>query len=220
MASFSSPVINPLSSQTFSEKLTKSNHALWKMQVLTIVRGVGLKGYLIKDKPPLVKIVRVKNSDGKEEVPNSEFWLWSTTDQQVLGFLLSSMTKYVLAQVTPCRTTSETWQVIEVNFTLAKRARTINSRIALATTKKGELSVEEYVNKMRFLGDELAAAGKPIDNDKLISYIFADLDFEYNSVVITLLAKEVLTVDDIYSHLINFKQHLPLKVLLSTTPWL
>jgi hypothetical protein len=73
MASFSSPVINPLSSQTVSEKLTKSNHALWKMQVLTIVRGVGLKGYLTKDKLPLAKIVRVKNFDGKEEVPNLEF---------------------------------------------------------------------------------------------------------------------------------------------------
>jgi hypothetical protein len=49
MVRSSSPVINPLSSQTVFKKLTKSNHALWKMQVLAIVRGVGLEGFLTKD---------------------------------------------------------------------------------------------------------------------------------------------------------------------------
>jgi hypothetical protein len=48
-------------------------------------------------------------------------------------------------------------------------------------------------------GDKLAAVGKPIDDDELIFYMFTGLDFEYNSVVSTLLAKEVLTVGDVYS---------------------
>jgi hypothetical protein len=38
--------------------------------------------------------------------------------------------------------------VIEGNFTSAKRAHTVNSRIALALTKKEEMSVAEYVSKM------------------------------------------------------------------------
>jgi hypothetical protein len=58
---------------------------------------------------------------------------------------------------------------------------------------------------MCFLGDELSAADKPIDDDELISYIFAGLDFEYNSVVTTLLAKEVLMIDDVYSQLLSFE---------------
>jgi hypothetical protein len=65
MVSSSSPVINTLSGQTISKKLTKSNHALWKMEVLTIMRGVGFEGDLIKDTPPPPKTIRVKNSDGK-----------------------------------------------------------------------------------------------------------------------------------------------------------
>jgi hypothetical protein len=80
MASSSSPVINPLFGQTVFEKLTKSSHALWKMQVLAIMIGVDLEGYLTKDTQPPAKTIRVKNSNGKEEVPNSEFQLWSTTD--------------------------------------------------------------------------------------------------------------------------------------------
>jgi hypothetical protein len=97
------------------------------------------------------------------------------------------------------------------NFTSAKRAHTVNSIIALTTTKKGDLFIAEYMNKMRFLGNELAATGKPIDDDELISYIFADLDFEYNLVVTTLLAKEVLMVGDVYSKLLSFEQCLALQ---------
>jgi hypothetical protein len=72
-------------------------------------------------------------------------------------------------------------------------------------TKKEELSVVEYVSKMRFLGDELIAAGKQIDDDELILYIFAGLDQEYNSVITTLLVKETLTIGDVYSLLLNFE---------------
>ena len=30
--------------------------------------------------------------------------------------------------------------------------------------KKGDLTIAEYVNKMRALGDELASAGKPVED--------------------------------------------------------
>jgi hypothetical protein len=74
MASSSTPVVNPLSDQTTSKKLTKNNHTLWKMQVLAVVGGRGgLEGYLTKDTPPPAETIRVKNSDGKEEVPNPKF---------------------------------------------------------------------------------------------------------------------------------------------------
>jgi hypothetical protein len=88
-----------------------------------------------------------------------------------------------------CRIAAETWAVIEGNFTSVTRARTVNSRIALATTKKGDLSIVDYINKMHVLGDELTAADKPINDNDLISYIFTGLNFEYNSAVTTLVAK-------------------------------
>jgi hypothetical protein len=94
-----------------------------------------------------------KDSDGKErEVTNPVFETWSLTDQQVLGFLLSSMGKESLSQVCARCTSTEMWNVIEENFTSVTRAHTVNSRIALATTKKGDLSIVDYINKMRVLG--------------------------------------------------------------------
>jgi hypothetical protein len=79
------------------------------------------------------------------------------------------------------------------------------------TTKKEELCVVEYVSKIWFLGDEMTAAGKQINDDKLITYLFFGLDQEYNSIVTTLLPKETLTIGDVYSQLLNFEQQLVLQ---------
>lgn len=61
-------------------------------------------------------------------------------------------------------------------FASQTRARSVNMRIALATTKKGAMFVAEYVGKVRALGDEMAAAGKPLDDEELVSYILTGLE--------------------------------------------
>jgi len=61
--------INPMVGQAISEKLNKNNHALWKMQVLAIVRGARLEGFLTgatKTPPPPASTMK-KTADGKEE---------------------------------------------------------------------------------------------------------------------------------------------------------
>jgi hypothetical protein len=83
MVNSSTPIINPLTGQTISEKLTKNNHALWKMQVLAIIRGVGLEGYLTGPTPSPVLTINVKDLDSKEEtdVPNPDLQMWKVTNQ-------------------------------------------------------------------------------------------------------------------------------------------
>lgn len=41
----------------------------------------------------------------------------------------------------------------------------------------------EYFNKMKSLADEMAATGKPIEDEEIISHIFIGLDSEYNPVL-------------------------------------
>ena len=91
------------------------------------------------------------------------------------------------------------------------RARTVNTRIALATTKKGNLSMAEYVAKMRSLADEIASAGKAIDDDELVSYILAGLDFDYNPIVSALVVRtEPISVGEMFSQLLSFEQRMDL----------
>jgi hypothetical protein len=88
----SQQVINPLTGQVISEKLNKGNHALWKMQVLAVICGVGLEGYLTRKSSASMATISSKDSNGKErEVTNPAYDAWSLIDQHILGFLMSSM---------------------------------------------------------------------------------------------------------------------------------
>jgi hypothetical protein len=78
--------------------------------------------------------------------------------------------------------------------------------MALATTQKGNMSLTEYVNKMRKLGDDMALAGKPFDDEEMVSYILAGLDIEFNPVVLAVLAHvEPISITELYAQLLSFE---------------
>lgn len=67
------------------------------------------------------------------------------------------------------------------------------------------MTITEYVGKMRTLGDEMAAVGRPLEEEELIEYIFTGLDMEFNPIVSALIAKrEAITVSDVYTDLLAF----------------
>jgi histone deacetylase 1/2 len=78
------------------------------------------------------------------------------------------------------------------------RVRKVNTRITLTTTKKGSMTVDEYIGKMHCLADEMASAGKPIDDEELVSYICIGLDIEFNPVVSAVLMRvELISVTEL-----------------------
>jgi hypothetical protein len=81
--------------------------------------------------------------------------------------------------------------------------------------KKGSNSITEYINKVRILADEMALAGKKIDNEELISYIFIGLGFKYNSIVSALVARpSTLSIGEVYSQLLSYEQCIDLVLII------
>jgi hypothetical protein len=48
------------------------------------------------------------------------------------------------------------WKTLEEMGASQTRVQKVNTCIALATTKKGSMTVDEYVGKMRSLADDMA----------------------------------------------------------------
>uniref|UniRef100_A0A453I4G2 Retrotransposon gag domain-containing protein n=1 Tax=Aegilops tauschii subsp. strangulata TaxID=200361 RepID=A0A453I4G2_AEGTS len=92
-------------------------------------------------------------------------------DQQVLGYLLQNLSKEVLVTVPMITTARELWVALASMFSLQSLSRVNNIRTALINMQKGNQSVASYFAAMRGLADELAAAGKAIQDDELMSYI-------------------------------------------------
>jgi len=97
-------------------------------------------------------------------------------------------------------------------FTAQTRARSMNVRLALSTTRKGTLSIAEYFAKIKSLCDEMAASGKPLDDEEIVAYIFNGLDQEYNPVVTSMVTKrEPISVSEAFSQLLSFQMRLDLQ---------
>jgi hypothetical protein len=75
-------------------------------------------------------------------------------------------------------------------FSSQTHARAGNTRIALATMKKGAMTASDYMSKMKSLSDEMAASGKHLGTEELMSYILIVLHIDYNPLVTSMLARK------------------------------
>jgi hypothetical protein len=95
----------------------------------------------------------------------------------------------MMKQVSHCDTSASLWKALEELCASQTRARAVNTRIALATMKKGAMSINEYVGMMKAYADELAAASKALDDEELISFIITGLGLDYNPVISAALGR-------------------------------
>jgi len=78
--------------------------------------------------------------------------------------------------------------------------------MALATAQKGTSTIAEYFSKMRSLADDMASAGKLLDDEDLASYIFAGLDIECNPVVSAISARtDPISLGELFIQLSSFE---------------
>jgi hypothetical protein len=156
---------------------------MWQAQVLTAIRDSHLMGHLTgATSTPTVEVATMVN--GKEsKTSNPDYNDWYAMDQQVLGFFLSSLSREIMAQVTTKPTAATTWAALEAMSSSQTKGRALNTRLALATTQKGSQSIAEYFRKMRALGDEMATAGRTLEDDELFEYKLTGFDNDFNSIV-------------------------------------
>jgi hypothetical protein len=202
MASTSSSMygLESMLTHPVSEKLARHNHATWKAQVMATMSGARLEGYLTGKTPKPTGEINSKDGNKAFKVANPAYEDWWAADQQVLSFLLASISKDVLIQVAVKKTSAEAWQKIEAMFSSQTRVRVVNTRLALATTHKGNMTVAVYIGKMHSLGDQMAAAGRTLEDDELVEYILIGLNEEYDSLISVVLAqRDPISVSELYS---------------------
>jgi hypothetical protein len=130
------------------------------------------------------KTLEVEDAEKKKStVPNPAYTAWVSRDQMVLGWVLQTLSPEVTAHVVGLETSAAVWTVITNMFSSASRTRINHLRGLLNNTKKNSLTADQFFAKMKGYASELAAAGKPVEEDEMIGYIVNGLDKTYNSLV-------------------------------------
>jgi hypothetical protein len=79
--------------------------------------------------------------------------------------------------------------------------------MVLSTTQKGNISVAQYVGKMKTLADDMTSAGKKLEDEDLVSYILAGIDSDFDSIILAVSARvEPISVAELYGQLVFHEQ--------------
>ncbi|KAK1599848.1 hypothetical protein QYE76_016695 [Lolium multiflorum] len=164
------------------------------------------------DCAPPPEIVAVP-ADREKGVPaqmkvNPDYASWISRDQIVLSYLLQALhPKEVVPHVHRIETSVGVWRAIEQMFAAQSKVRVDNMLVALANTKKLQSTTSEYLAKMQGFADELVAAGHPLQDRQLVSYILAGVGKDYNSLVAALgVATTPITLSMLCSQLHSYDQ--------------
>jgi hypothetical protein len=77
----------------------------------------------------------------------------------------------------------------------------MNTRVQLGALNKGGLSVTEYFNKKKTLGDTLAIIGQPLKDEEFTTYLLARLDESYDSLVTSV--NDPIPLSELFAYLLS-----------------
>lgn len=74
------------------------------------------------------------------------------------------------------------WLALECRFSSLSCSHIIQLKTQLQNTKKGSLTISEYLQFIKHLFDSLDAVSSPVDVDDLVLYTLNGFPTEYNSI--------------------------------------
>lgn len=106
----------PNLAQLVTVRLSRENHFLWKAQIVPILRGHQLLGFVTSESTPPVRLVPASTAEGAEMVINPAHTVWNAQDQLLLAGILSTLSPDVLARTLNLTTSPQIWAALERMF--------------------------------------------------------------------------------------------------------
>jgi hypothetical protein len=93
--------------------------------------------------------------------------------------------------------------------------------MALSTTRKGNLTIAQYVGKMKAHADDMASVGKKLDDEVMVGYILAGLDSVFDLVMSSRLLLRVSNPSPSSSYTTSWRtMNRDMSSVEKTIPWL
>ncbi|KAL4383297.1 hypothetical protein GQ457_15G010400 [Hibiscus cannabinus] len=171
-------------SKIFSTKkinvvLNDNNYLLWHQQVLLTIKTHRLLKFIDGNVTWPSQYV---NKDGVVSI-NPEYELYEEQDGALASWLLSTVSEEVLPHLIGHNTASEIWL-----YSGKTTSRLMTYRRLLHSQKKGELTMRDYLMKLKSVCDSLASCGEIISEQEHVTAILNGLPPEYDSVITVITA--------------------------------
>ncbi|KAL5580277.1 hypothetical protein UlMin_012719 [Ulmus minor] len=114
-----------------------------------------------------------------------------------------------MAQIIGYTSSHSAWVALEKIFSSYSRARIMQLRLELQITKKGSMSMIDYIMKIKSAADSLVAISEPVSDQDQVMNLLRGLGADYNAVVTALNTRDdMIFLEAIHSILLSFKNRL------------
>ncbi|KAL4291502.1 hypothetical protein GQ457_14G002390 [Hibiscus cannabinus] len=159
--------------------LNDNNYLLWHQQVLLTIKTHRLLKFIDGNVtwPP-----QYVNKDGVVSI-NPDYELYEEQDGALASWLLSTVSEEVLPHLIGHNMASEIWNTLHRLYSGKTTSRLMTYRRLLHSQKKCELSMRDYLMKLKYVCDSLASCGEIISEQEHVTAILNGLPPEYDSVI-------------------------------------
>ncbi|PKU75736.1 Retrovirus-related Pol polyprotein from transposon TNT 1-94 [Dendrobium catenatum] len=184
-------------------QLISDNYAIWRLQLFQHFSANGFDDHLIgtENRPPVSAITEHK--------------FWTLIDRNLVSALFSTISPSILPYVISLSTTHEVWTTLERRLQPTNRSRVIQLKNELHHIQMRDQTMRQYLNQIKILVDNIAAAGSVVDTEDIVLYILNGLSPTYNAFKTAIRTSlQPISLDDLYSLLCNEEinlQHQQLK---------
>ncbi|KAH7538420.1 hypothetical protein FEM48_Zijuj03G0197600 [Ziziphus jujuba var. spinosa] len=174
-------------------KLDEDNFILWKSQIIPSLRGHDLENFILSRGPMLTKNTdpEIEKSEGVVD-GEEELNYWIKQDQLLLGWIRAAISREVLRHLVGLQTTLNVWKTLETRYVSYSISQILSRRSQLQSTKKGDMSINDFWLKMKTIADNLEAAGEVVHETDFAFYILGGFGLEFDSVSDNLNSRCVL----------------------------
>ena len=155
--------------------------------------------------------------DGSEEPPirtlldnssNPTYAIWFKKDNCVLSWLLASIYEKLVSTVFNLKTSKQVWDSLQARFSSTSRSRIALFKRQLQTLVQGNRPCSAFLEDAKLLADQLATAGKPVDDRDFITFLIGGLRSNFTPFIMSYnfaCRDKDLSLDDFQSELLSFE---------------
>ena len=149
-----------------------------------------------------------KDGNATTEI-NPAYVTWYQQDQMILSWINNSLSTPVLSTMARFTSSHATWSSLKKSYASQSKNRILQLRNDFLTTKGEGLSISDFVDKINHIVDSLALAGKPIDDDELVTIIMNNVGPAYEVTVSSAQAHDTpISYDDLVALLLTAEMQL------------
>ncbi|KAG6791875.1 hypothetical protein POTOM_001009 [Populus tomentosa] len=183
------------------------------MQFLNLLRGHDMTGFI----------------DGSEACPprnlstgslNPAYDVWQKKDVCLLGWILASISERLVSTIYGLNTSKQVWTTLQNRFSSQSRSRISHLKRQLQMLTQGGKTCSAYLDSAKTLVDQLAAAGKPVDDQDLINFLLIGLHSSYTPFVTSFnfASRDTeFTFEDFQTELLGFENLLEITQSAATS---